>query len=364
MALNDTNFFAAVESCLKAQPVTGQCDDNEHGPMPDWDTSKITKMVRVFYNKHTFNGDISRWNTASVTDMGYMFAGCLEFNQQIGAWITARVTNMGGMFNVAYIFNQPIGGWNTAEVTDMSRMFRNTRAFNQPIGDWNTANVYSMRQMFQYAKVFNQTLKNWETPRVINMQWMFSEAYAFDQPIGGWNTAKVRDMGEMFSAGGGQLEVSFAHDITGWTTTALSSSLNMFNGNKAWAAKFNRNPSGSTDGPPFMWTVAPPTSPPSPPPPPAPPSPPPSPPPASYVYTKVVEYACSGRNELGNKSGYTVAQAQVHCDNIPTCVSFEDGRAAGYLFYFSTTCAKGGDMSTARASPNWILYIKEGIVPA
>ena len=42
--------------------------------MPDWDVSQVTSMSELFYNKGSFNADISRWDTSSVTTMYRMFA--------------------------------------------------------------------------------------------------------------------------------------------------------------------------------------------------------------------------------------------------------------------------------------------------
>ena len=42
----------------------------EHLPkIEEWDTSRITRMAKLFYAKPTFTADISKWNTAAVTTM-------------------------------------------------------------------------------------------------------------------------------------------------------------------------------------------------------------------------------------------------------------------------------------------------------
>ena len=41
-----------------------------YGHISAWDTSLITDMSYLFYDKPTFNDNISAWDVSSVTDMG------------------------------------------------------------------------------------------------------------------------------------------------------------------------------------------------------------------------------------------------------------------------------------------------------
>ena len=65
-----------------------------HGKIGTWDVSRVTDMSRLFWNRATFDEDISAWDT-SVATMKQMFdnywtrvplAGV--FNQNIGRWDT------------------------------------------------------------------------------------------------------------------------------------------------------------------------------------------------------------------------------------------------------------------------------------
>ena len=51
------------------------------GEINTWDTSLITNMSELFYNKTNFNEDISNWNVSSVTNMNAMFKNASVFNQ-------------------------------------------------------------------------------------------------------------------------------------------------------------------------------------------------------------------------------------------------------------------------------------------
>ena len=75
-----TALKAAVDNCLAVDPTGVACCS--HGAdcgaagtveMPDWDVSLVTSMSELFYNKGSFNADISRWDTSSVTNMYRMF---------------------------------------------------------------------------------------------------------------------------------------------------------------------------------------------------------------------------------------------------------------------------------------------------
>ena len=42
-----------------------------YGPMKDWDISLVTDLKFAFYEKGSFNGDISKWQTQKVTTLWY-----------------------------------------------------------------------------------------------------------------------------------------------------------------------------------------------------------------------------------------------------------------------------------------------------
>ena len=164
-------------------------------------TSKITNMDSLFYNKSEFNQDISKWNVSNVTSMIATFSGASKFNQNIGDWDVSNVTSMSGMFVAAFDFNQDIGLWKVENVTNMYGMFFSARKFNGNIGNWGTStkNVKNMSDMFNSADNFNQNLNSWDTKSVTNMNGMFNGAENFNDSIGNWDVSNVTDMKNMFN---------------------------------------------------------------------------------------------------------------------------------------------------------------------
>ena len=89
------------------------CEDKEealklYGHISNWDTSLITDMSKLFYEKNKFNDNINNWDVSSVTDMSFMFAKASLFNQSLDSWDVSSVTDMYIMFKEAIKFNQPI----------------------------------------------------------------------------------------------------------------------------------------------------------------------------------------------------------------------------------------------------------------
>ena len=181
-------------------------------------TTNVTTMQNQFYNKTTFNSDISFWDTSNVTDMRWMFRTAVSFNQDIGIWDTSNVTRMDIMFRSARAFNQDISNWDTSNVTNMGQMFDAANAFNQAIGDWDTSSVSIMNNMFKNCDSFNQDISSWNTSSVTTMEGMFAITDNFNQDISSWNTSSVTDMTDMFAGAN-----AFNQDLSNWCVTNIDS---------------------------------------------------------------------------------------------------------------------------------------------
>ena len=192
-----------------------------------WDTSEVTNMEKLFYEKSDFNEDISNWKTENVTNMNHMFLGCGNFNQPIGNWNTQKVTTMVGMFTDCDNFNQPLNTWklNTDNMVNMHSLFSGCSIFNQPLDQWNTENVTIMTAVFDGCEVFNQPLNSWNTSKVIDMAFMFYNCDSFNQPLDRWDTHLVRNMHDMFS-----YCVHFNQPLNNWNIENVVDMTDMFEG--------------------------------------------------------------------------------------------------------------------------------------
>ena len=130
-----------------------------YGHISAWDTSLITDMSYLFYDKQTFNDNISAWDVSSVTYMASMFDDAKNFDQDISNWDVSSVTDMGDMFNGATSFNGTISGWNVSSVTDMGNMFYRAVSFDQDISNWDVSSVTDMGNMFKSANALSDDNK-------------------------------------------------------------------------------------------------------------------------------------------------------------------------------------------------------------
>ena len=131
--LTSLNLREAVEDYIAGGGNGKYEDDSDYagcGLIGSWDVSNVENMAGLFYQKATFNEDISGWDVSNVTSMGGRTS-----------WDEAKVD---GMFRDASAFNQDISGWDVSSVTNMHEMFWGASAFNQDIGDWDTSKVTNM----------------------------------------------------------------------------------------------------------------------------------------------------------------------------------------------------------------------------
>ena len=198
-----------------------------YGQINTWCTGAITDMSELFYNKTTFNDDISNWDVSSVTNMYRMFENT-AFNQDISYWNVSSVTNMSSMFERASAFNQDISSWDVRNVTNMREMFWEATAFNQPIEAWDVSSVTQMNTMFG-SSAFNQPLNNWDVSGVTGMSGMFQNTTAFNQPLNSWDVSGATSMNNMFWDA-----TAFNQDIGSWDVSSVTFMQRVFDGATAF----------------------------------------------------------------------------------------------------------------------------------
>jgi len=103
---------SGFECCSRAD--FADCGAAGRTDMPDWDTSLVTEMNHMFYQKDHFDQNIGGWDVSGVTNMMIMFSRAFAFNGDISNWNTGAVIYMYNMFGYATTFNQDLSAWNVA----------------------------------------------------------------------------------------------------------------------------------------------------------------------------------------------------------------------------------------------------------
>ena len=122
------SFKSIVSYYISPTPSYKSDIISKYGEIEQWDTSNITDMSLLFFNKSnpTIIPDITNWDTSNVTTMDHMFSGALQFNRDISGWNVSKVTNMSYMFDTADDFNQNISGWNVSSVKNSDQFCKNS----------------------------------------------------------------------------------------------------------------------------------------------------------------------------------------------------------------------------------------------
>ena len=90
-------FFTVLQNAVAFQPA----DRNAlRGAVDLWCSDEASALSTY--------GDISTWDTSLVTDMNYMIYEKRSCSPDIGGWDVSRVISMGSMFEGASAFNQDI----------------------------------------------------------------------------------------------------------------------------------------------------------------------------------------------------------------------------------------------------------------
>ena len=119
---NKKELKTAFNDCIQLSKV-GDCSKGAHGPIGEWDVSRVTDMTEMFRIAISFNWDVSKWNVGKVTSMEGMFYDAAAFNQDLSKWDVSQVTVMLSMFYQAKSFNQDLSKWDVSRVINMRGMF-------------------------------------------------------------------------------------------------------------------------------------------------------------------------------------------------------------------------------------------------
>ena len=170
--------------------------ESEYGHISAWDVSLINNMSNLFFNKSTFNSDLSNWDVSNVTDMSYMFKSS-AFNGDISDWNTSSVTNMNSMFSENVVFDGDLSSWDVSSVVDMTAMFRMTNFYGD-LSAWNTSNVTSMTMMFDQSD-FDSDISSWDVSSVTSFREMFRGS-PFNHDLSNWDVSSGTNFATMFTS--------------------------------------------------------------------------------------------------------------------------------------------------------------------
>eukprot|EP01047_Picozoa_sp_COSAG01_P026644 COSAG01_NODE_1724_length_9382_cov_6.435743_1_plen_434_part_00 len=135
LALNDSNIRAAVSACLAEAPVDGECTNSAHGPMPQWDVSRVRDMHADRSGESESNLPFLPFRLrrpallflsrpSSVRCGLWSWVRTPRWDRpQLRAAADARVRDGVGaraVFNGATAFNGDLSAWNVGNVLDMN----------------------------------------------------------------------------------------------------------------------------------------------------------------------------------------------------------------------------------------------------
>jgi len=182
-----------VDACLDVD-ATGAT-----GNIGNWDTSNVTSMDRLFYNKNAFNQPLYHWDTSRVVSVDDFLQGAFAYEYklwqpqfsslpqyeplfctQINPLTDATLQNA-----VDYcLFKYPTGhenmtNWDTSQVTSLASLFEDRSDFNTTL-NWDTSKVISLSRTFYNAKSYNQPI-TWDLTKVVDSTDFLTGADAFSQ---------------------------------------------------------------------------------------------------------------------------------------------------------------------------------------
>lgn len=150
------------------------------------DVSGIEDFSQLFYNRTSFDQDISNWDVSSGTNFSYMLANT-SFDSDISGWDMGSATNIAGMFASNTAFNRDISSWDVSSVTLFNQVFSGA-SFNQDISSWDVSSGTTFRAMFENNTVFDNDISSWSVQSVADLQAMFNGATSFKTTFSVGNT--------------------------------------------------------------------------------------------------------------------------------------------------------------------------------
>lgn len=153
----------------------------------NFSTFGVTSMLNMFYGCSGLESlDVSKFDTSQVTNMDSMFAKCSGLTElDVSNFDTSKVNNMGAMFSgCSGLTELDVSNFDTSKVTTMNYMFNSCSGLTElDVSDFDTSQVTTMKYMFQYC---------------INLTTIYVSEFNAEANTG-WTTSAVTDSSNMFS---------------------------------------------------------------------------------------------------------------------------------------------------------------------
>lgn len=194
--------YACVDGTMKTSAETCAAGDTAVF-ITDWDTSLITDMTQMFYDKTKFDQPLN-WDTSQVTIFDHMFKGTWEFNQDVSSFDVSKGTIFTKMFLHSKVNNPDISSWDMSSAVSIDFMVWNT-LFDRDISSWDTSKVTDFTGLFGHTP-FNRDISCLDISSATTVARMFEGADNMQQDLCWDTTADTTDM--FLNSVGGSLDSS------------------------------------------------------------------------------------------------------------------------------------------------------------
>ena len=172
----------------------------KYGHITHWKfSSKIRSFEKLFYDKVSFNENLSGWNVSNITNMSQMFYGCVSFlGLGLETWNTYWLSNTFNMFRYCHSLICDLSRWNVSNLNFAKCMFNGCSNFNSDLSRWQFKHLEHTNFMFYDCENFNSDLSGWDVSKVKVMNDMFVGCKNLTSDFSSWNISNVFDMRNMF----------------------------------------------------------------------------------------------------------------------------------------------------------------------
>ncbi len=212
-----------------------QCSKLKSLNLSGWDVSNVEKIDRGFYqcSALTTVGDLENWDLSNVLNTQHMFYQCKALKELTGTqnWGLENTTNIMSMFHTCSSLTNIEGAeaWKLGKVSDASYAFYMASKLSElDVSDWDMSNATTTFAMF-YGAASLETLdvSDWDMGNVKDISGMFSDCAKINGlDVSNWDTGNVTSMYMVFCRCPNLTSV----DCGDWDTSKVTTMRLMFDG--------------------------------------------------------------------------------------------------------------------------------------